>query len=93
MGDVKAMYKVSLNLTSGDFIKKDYYGGCVWVYRAESFINTTDVSTSLAQDILSQKHYCQKLLSKTQIIDVHEAASNWLSKQNLKFKKLMSLTH
>ena len=93
LGDVQAMYKVSLNLTSGDFLKKDYFNGCVWIYRAESFLNKSDVSKTLAQEILSQKQNCQKLLSKTQIIDAHEAASYSFSKNNLKIKKLMSLTH
>ena len=93
LGDVQAMYKVSLNLTSGDYIKKDHFNGCVWVYRAENFFNKTDMSTTLAQDILRQKQNCQRLLSKTQIIDAHEAANYGFSNNNIKFKKLMSLTH
>ncbi|MEJ2115164.1 MAG: tetratricopeptide repeat protein [Gammaproteobacteria bacterium] len=92
LGDVEAMYKVSLNLTSGEVVKKDTYNGCVWIYRAENFLHSV-FDSILEENISKQKQKCHNLLSKVQIMNAYEAANFGLPRNDSGFKKLMSLTN
>ncbi len=92
LGDVEAMYKVSLNLTSGEVVKKDTYRGCIWIYRAENFLHSV-FDSKLEENITRQKQKCQNLLTKAQIVDAYEAANFGTPRNGSGFRKLMSQTN